>query len=76
MLMLNMKEKLVMMVRKLMMKRMMALNVSFHSTTLLMRYSASDSRRGWWQLPFWIQLGGAALSDGESDIGLEQKGRN
>ena len=72
MLMLNMKQALVRMVRKLMMKRMIALNISPHSTTLLIRYSASDSRKGWWQLPFWIQLGGAALSDGASDIGLEQ----
>ena len=70
--MLIINKKFVMMVRKLMVQRMMALNISFQSTTLFMRYSASDSRRGWWQLPFWIQLGGGALSDAASDIGLEQ----
>ena len=68
--MLSKKQRLVMMMRKLMMKRTTPLNTSPHRTGLLMRYSASNSSTGWWQLPFSTQLGGGALSGIESDIRL------
>ena len=72
-LMLSIKQRLVMMVRRLMMNRMMAFDISASSTGLFIRYSVSNSRRGLWQLPFIIQLGGGSRSDEESDIGLKQE---
>ena len=70
-LMLIIKQMLVMMVRKLMMNRIFAFDISPHSRGLFKRYSVSNSRRGLWQLPFIIQLGGVSRSDEESDIGLK-----
>ena len=61
--MLNMKQKLERMMRKLMINRIVAFKISINSMWLLIRYSASDSISGWWQLPFWTQVGGRARSD-------------
>jgi hypothetical protein len=72
-LMLSIKQRLLMMVRRLMMNRMLAFDISTSSTGLCIRYSSSKSRRGLWQLPFIIQLGGRSRPDEESDIGLKQE---
>ena len=45
-LMLSIKQRLVMMVRRLMMNRMLAFDISASSTGLFIRYSSSESRRG------------------------------
>jgi hypothetical protein len=71
--MLIIKQRLVMMMRKLMVNRILAFDISPHSNGLFIRYSESNSRRGLWQLPFIIQLGGGSRSDEESDIGLKQE---